>query len=78
MGCRVCHVHGARSQSTIRREETHWAYKDGTATKAQRDKNRQMAIEIRNLEELSFALGLASGKRWVGRKPLKNVDNESF
>jgi hypothetical protein len=69
MGFRVCHVHGARRSSTIRREQNHWNFKTGQATKAQREKDRQMAIELRNLEALSFALGLAVGPKWKGRKP---------
>lgn len=28
-----------------------------------------MAIELRQMEDVSFALGLATGPRWVGRKP---------
>jgi hypothetical protein len=69
MGCRVCHVHGARPPSTIRRGKAHWNFKTGKATKAQREKDRQMAIELRQIEDISFALGIACGSRWVGRKP---------
>jgi hypothetical protein len=69
MGCRVCHVHGARLPSTIRRGKAHWAYKDGLATKQKREQDRLMAIELRLLEDVAFHLGLASGSRWVGRKP---------
>ena len=69
MACRVCHVHGARAPSTIRWGKDHWNFKTGEATKVQREKDRQMAIELRNLEALSFALGLAVGPKWRGRKP---------
>ena len=69
MGCRVCQVHGARPPSTIRRGRAHWNFKTGKATQAQREKDRQMAIELRNLEALSFALGIAVGPKWLGRKP---------
>ncbi len=65
----VCYVHGARRPETIRREQNHWNFKTGQATKAQREKDRQMAIELRQIEDISFALGIASGNRWVGRKP---------
>lgn len=68
-GCRVCYVHGARRPETVPRGRAHWAYKDGRATKEQREKDRKKAIELRLLEEISFALGLASGERWIGRKP---------
>lgn len=69
MDCRVCHVHGARPSSTTRRGKAHWAYKDGLATKQKRALDRQMSIDLRLLEDAAFRLGLASGKRWVGRKP---------
>lgn len=67
----VCYVHGARRPETIRREQNHWNFKTGQATKVQREKDRQTAIELRNLEALSFALGLAVGPKWRGRKPLE-------
>ena len=65
----VCFVHGARRPSSILSGEFHWNFKTGKTTKAQREKDRQKAIELRNLEALSFALGLANGPRWRGRKP---------
>ena len=65
----VCYVHGARRPETIRRGKAHWNFKTGEATKVQREKDRQTAIELRNLEALSFALGLAGGPKWRGRKP---------
>jgi hypothetical protein len=65
----VCYVHGARRPETIRCEQNHWNFKTGQTTKAQRAKDHQMAIELRNLEALSFALGLAVGPKWLGRKP---------
>jgi hypothetical protein len=67
--CGVCYVHGARRPETIRRGKAHWAYKDGSATKQKREQDRLMSIELRQLEDVSFALGIASGPRWVGRKP---------
>jgi len=68
-GSGVCYVHGARRPETIRRGKSHWAYKDGLATKQKREQDRRMAVELRLLEDAAFRLGLASGKRWVGRKP---------
>lgn len=65
----VCYVHGARRPETIRRGKAHWNFKTGKATKSQREKDRHMAIELRQIEDVSFALGLATGPRWVGRKP---------
>lgn len=47
----------------------HPRYQHGLETfKAKADRTRRLA-EIRDLEELSFALGLAAGPRWRGRKP---------
>lgn len=69
----VCYVHGARRPESIRREQNHWNFKTGQATKARREKDRQKAIELRQIEAISFALGLASGPRWVGRKPKGSI-----
>jgi hypothetical protein len=65
----VCYVHGARRASSIPQGNSHWNFKTGQATKAKRDMDRQMAINMRLLEDAAFRLGLASGNRWVGRKP---------
>jgi len=51
------------THSNVRRNET------GKATKVQREKDRLMAIELRQLEDALYDLGLASGRRWVGCKP---------
>jgi hypothetical protein len=65
----VCYVHGARRPEIIRRGESHPKYRHGEETlEAKAERSRQLA-ELRALEALSFAYGLATGPRWRGRKP---------
>ena len=68
-GMAVCRCHGARRQETVRRGANHPQYRHGGETlEAKAERSRGLA-ELRELEALSFALGLASGPRWRGRKP---------
>jgi len=65
----VCRYHGARKPETIQSGEAHWNYRNGKETmKAKSDRSLRL-IELRELEALSFSLGLASGPKWRGRKP---------
>jgi hypothetical protein len=62
-------MHGARKVTTIKRGANHPQYKYGDETlEAKAERSRRLA-ELHFLEELSFALGIASGPRWPGRKP---------
>jgi hypothetical protein len=70
-GCsgRVCRMHGARRPETVRRGANHPQYKQGGETlEAKAERSRRLA-ELRDLEALSFVLGLAIGARWRGRRP---------
>lgn len=68
-------MHGARQTHTIKRGAAHPNYKHGQETQeAKAERSRRLA-ELRELEALSFALGLATGPRWSGRKP---AGNEGF
>jgi hypothetical protein len=70
---RVCRMHGARRPGTIRRGANHPQHRHGRETlEAKAERSRGLA-ELRDLEALSFALGLASGGRWRGRKPKADV-----
>jgi hypothetical protein len=68
-GCKTCRYHGARRPSSIKRCASHPQYKHGKETLEEKTARKKMIIELRALEELSFALGLAAGPRWRGRKP---------
>lgn len=68
-GQKTCRYHGARPVDTIKRGANHPQYRHGRETlEAKAERSRRLA-ELRKLEELSFALGLAVGPRWRGRKP---------
>lgn len=68
-GMEVCRYHGARRRETIKRGADHPQHKHGGETlEAKVARSRKLA-ELRELEELSFVLGLARGARWRGRKP---------
>jgi len=65
----VCHYHGARKPETIKQGASHPQYRHGQETlEAKAERSKRLA-ELRNLEALSFALGLAVGPKWRGRKP---------
>ena len=62
-------MHGARRPETVRRGANHPHYRHGGETlEAKAERSRRIA-ELRDLEALSFTLGLATGQRWRGRKP---------
>jgi hypothetical protein len=70
---RVCRYHGAKKPDTIKRGADHPQYRHGGETlKAKAERSRKLT-ELRELEALSFALGLASGMRWRGQKPKADV-----
>ena len=66
---KVCRYHGARKPETIMRGANHPQYRHGGETLAAKAERRQRLGELRELEALSFAMGLAAGPRWRGRKP---------
>lgn len=68
-GMKVCRYHGARKPETITQGATHPQYKHGGETKSAKALRSQKLAELRDLEALSFLLGLATGPRWRGRKP---------
>lgn len=71
-GMSVCRYHGARQACTIGRGANHPQYRHGEETlEAKAERSRRLA-ELRDLEALSFALGLARGSRWRGRRPKEN------
>ena len=68
-GMPVCRFHGARRPGTIKRGKDHPQYKTGKETLAAKAERSAKLTELRELETLSFELGLATGPRWRGRKP---------
>lgn len=75
----VCRMHGARRKSEVKRRQSHPCWKHGRETiEAKAERSRRLA-ELRELEALSFTLGLVpeGTPRWRGRKPkLSHIFNE--
>jgi hypothetical protein len=65
----VCRYHGAREPETIMRGANHPQYRHGQETIKAKAERSQRLRELRELEALSFALGIAKGPKWRGRKP---------
>ena len=65
----VCRYHGARKPETIMRGANHPQHRHGGETLAAKAERSHRLGELRELEALTFALGLAAGPRWRGRKP---------
>ena len=68
-GMMVCRYHGARKPETIMRDAAHPQHRHGQETLEAKSERSARLAELRELEALSFALGLATGPRWPGRKP---------
>jgi hypothetical protein len=64
----VCRYHGARKSETITRGANHPQHRHGQETLEAKAERSQRLAELRELEALSFALGLAVGPKWRGRK----------
>ena len=65
----VCRYHGARKPETIMRGANHPQYKNGQETLEAKAERSQRLAELRKLEALSFAVGMATGSKWRGRYP---------
>ena len=68
-GMPVCRYHGARKPEKIKRGADHPKYRHGRETLEAKAERSKTLAALRELEALSFALELASGPRWRGRKP---------
>ena len=68
-GMAVCRYHGARKPKTIMRGANHPQHKHGQETLEAKAERSQQLSELRELEALSFALEIATGPKWRGRKP---------
>lgn len=68
----VCRMHGARRRSTVKQGHLHPCWKHGKETIEVKAERSRRLSELRELEALSFALGIASGPRWRGRKPTRH------
>jgi hypothetical protein len=70
-GMPVCRFHGARKPATVRRGATHPQYRHGGETlEAKAERSKKLA-ELREIEALSFALGMMApgSTRTRGRRP---------
>ena len=65
----VCRYHGARKPETIMRGANHPQHKHGQETLEAKAGRSQKLSELRELEALLFAFGIATGAKWRGRKP---------
>ena len=72
-GMAVCRYHGARKPETIMRGANHPQHRHGRETLEAKAERSQQLSELRELEALSFALGIATGPKWRGRKPASIV-----
>lgn len=68
-GMAVCRYHGARKPETVMRGASHPRYRHGQETLQAKANRSQRLGELRELEALSFVLGMAKGPKWRGRKP---------
>jgi hypothetical protein len=68
-GMNVCRYHGARKPETIMRGANHPQHKHGQETIEAKAGRSLRLVELRDLEALSFSLGIAKGPKWRGRKP---------
>ena len=65
----VCRYHGARKPETIMRGANHPQHKHGQETLTAKAERGKRLAELREIEALMFALGMATGPRWRGRYP---------
>jgi len=70
-GMPVCRFHGARQRDTVLKGKDHPNYQHGKQTQATRERNHQMSLQLAELEEIGFAIGMLQGERTRGRKPVK-------
>ena len=70
-GMPVCRFHGARQPHTVLKGKDHPNYRHGKQTQAARKYRHDMAVELAELEEAGFAIGMLEGHRTRGRKPAK-------
>ena len=68
-GCRTCRMHGARKAESIKRGEQHPNYVHGGRTQEAELKISRKLSELRQLEDLAYALKIMTGPKTRGRKP---------
>ena len=68
-GMPVCRYHGAHRPHTVKRGASHPQYRHGQETLEAKAERSLRLAELRELEALSYALGIATGPKWRGRKP---------
>ncbi len=67
----TCRMHGARRAHTTLRGEEHPAYKHGRETTEMRMDRAMASARLALLEQVGYAIGMLSGTRTRGRKPLR-------
>ncbi|MEY3622558.1 MAG: hypothetical protein RLZZ407_117 [Pseudomonadota bacterium] len=73
----VCRYHGARKLETIMRGADYPQYRHGQETLQAKAERSLRLAELRELEAVLFAFGLAEGSRWKCRKPRTKHPNHS-
>lgn len=70
-GMPVCRYHGARKPDIVKRGANHPQYRHGGETLEAKTERGKKIMKLRELEALSFALGLVpeGTPKWRGRKP---------
>lgn len=69
-GMSVCRMHGARRKETVKQGLEHPNYRHGDRTLAAQHEASQTALRLREAELMARALGMLSGPRTRGRKPI--------
>jgi phage protein U len=69
-GCQTCRYHGARKQTTVLKGVKHPNYKHGQRSIEGLRAYQEASKSLLAVEELGFKIGLLTGQRIKGRRPL--------
>lgn len=62
-------MHGYVPKDKVKTGSQHPNWKHGERSKEWMKQNSAQLCELRNLENLGYAIGIMSGHKWRGRKP---------
>ena len=65
----TCRMHGARKPETFKRGTDHPLFIHGQETLEAKSERSAKLAELREIEAFMFETGMATGARWMGRKP---------
>lgn len=66
-GCKTCRFHGARKNVLSGKAHPNWIH--GKRSKEWMKQNSTQLCELRNLEDLGYAIGMMGGPKIRGKKP---------